>query len=248
MKTAIIGGTGLASLAETATPLAAPETPYGEAVTPWTCEEFPNALFINRHADGHTLLPHEINYRANLWMLRELGAQAVVAVLTVGGIARTLNNGDFVLPRQIIDYTWGRAHTFSSGGPSGKVYHADFTEPFSPALRSQLAASARAVDVDFHDGGVYGCTQGPRLETAAEIDRMERDGCTVVGMTAMPEAALARELQMPYAGLCLVVNPAAGRSPATERMEEIVVADMRKVAKAMRPQLLRVLQRLGETI
>ena len=250
MRTAIIGGTGLKALADAATPLAPPHTPYGEPVTPWACDEFPNTVFINRHADGHTLLPHEINYRANLWMLRELDVEAIVAVLTVGGIAATLANGDFVLPRQIVDYTWGRAHTFSAGGPNGKVFHADFSEPFSPSLRSQLAAAANAANVEFHDGGVYGCTQGPRLETAAEIDRMERDGCTVVGMTAMPEAALARELQIPYAGLCMVVNPAAGRRAqenATDNLEEIDVADMRNVASAMRPRLMRILQGFVES-
>ena len=184
--------------------------------------------------------PHEINYRANLWRLRELDVQAVVAVLTVGGIAAELANGDFVLPRQIIDYTWGRAHTYSSGA---NLFHADFSAPFTPWLRSKLMEAARSAGAAFHDGGVYGCTQGPRLETAAEIDRMERDGCTVVGMTAMPEAGLARELRLPYAGLCMVVNPAAGRGE-----EVIEVADMRKVVAARRPQLTHVLRRLLDAL
>ena len=243
MKVGLIGGTGLTTLAESAAPLPAAPTPYGDSATPWMCEDFPDAVFINRHGDGHVLLPHEINYRANLWRLRELDVQAVVAVLTVGGIAAELANGDFVLPRQIIDYTWGRAHTYSSGA---NLFHADFSAPFTPWLRSKLMEAARSAGAALHDGGVYGCTQGPRLETAAEIDRMERDGCTVVGMTAMPEAGLARELRLPYAGLCMVVNPAAGRGE-----EVIEVADMRKVVAARRPQLMRVLRRLlaalGET-
>ena len=234
MKVGIIGGTGLTALADSARPLAARQTPYGNPVTPWVCDEFPDAVFLNRHGDGSALLPHEINYRANLWLLRELDVQALVAVFAVGGIAAELDAGNFVLPQQIIDYTWGRAHTYSS---AGTVLHADFSAPFTSSLRAELAAAAQAAQVTFHDGGVYGCTQGPRLETAAEIDRMERDGCTVVGMTAMPEAALARELQLPYAGLCLVVNPAAGRGPET-----IEIDAMRKVVDAMRPRLMLILR------
>lgn len=235
MKVGVIGGTGLTGLADSATLLAPPQTPYGDAATPWGYADLPNAVFINRHGDGHVLLPHEINYRANLWLLRELEVEAVFAVLTVGGIAHELAAGDFTLPHQIIDYTWGRAHTYSSGS---NLLHADFTWPFTPDLRARLASAAAAADVPLHDGGVYGCTQGPRLETAAEIDRMAGDGCTVVGMTAMPEAALARELKLPYVGLCMVVNPAAGRGGA----EIIEVADMRKVVAQMHPKLMRILR------
>ena len=235
MTTAVIGGTGLAELHRDSEPAAATtQTPYGPAsALPRRVPRFGNALFLNRHGDGHTLLPHEINYRANAWLLREAGADAVVAVFAVGGIARSLKNGDFVLPAQIIDYTWGREHTFSSGAD---LRHADFTEPFTASQRHRLAEAAAQVGVALREGGVYGCTQGPRLETAAEIDRMERDGCTVVGMTAMPEASLARELGLPYAGLCLIVNPAAGRGA-----EVIEVDDMRAVVRTAQPRLLRVL-------
>lgn len=256
MKVAVIGGTGLASLGSESQPATnSAKTPYGSAsALPRRFVGFPDAVFLNRHGDGHlsrgrggapvaeakAMLPHEINYRANLWLLRELGVEAVVAVLAVGAIASGHRDGDMVLPRQIIDYTWGRAHSFhgSTGAPAqgSEVRFADFSEPFDPAPRQMLAVAAERVGAAVHDGGVYGCTQGPRFETAAEIDRMERDGCTLVGMTAMPEAALARELGLPYAGICLVVNPAAGRGPAT-----IEVADLLAVVDDAQPRLLRLL-------
>ena len=232
MNVAVLGGTGLAALDDANTAAAdSLNTPFGLAsALPKRSRRFANALFLNRHGDDHTLLPHEINYRANMWLLHEAGAQAVLAVFAVGGIDRTLKNGDFVLPTQIVDYTWGRAHTFSKG-----TIHADFTYPFDRGLRERLAAAAERAGEDVVQGGVYGCTQGPRLETAAEIDRMERDGCTVVGMTAMPEAALARELELPYAGVCLVLNPAAGRGAT------ITADDMITVVNAAQPRLLRLL-------
>ena len=235
MNIAVLGGTGLAALDDASAPAAdALDTPFGPAsALPKRSPRFPNALFLNRHGDDRALLPHEINYRANMWLLRESGAQAVLAVFAVGGIARALKNGDLVLPSQIVDYTWGRAHTFSGGATT---FHADFTNPFAPDLRQRLAAAAERIGEDVVQDGIYGCTQGPRLETAAEIDRMERDGCTVVGMTAMPEAALARELSLPYAGVCLVVNPAAGRGDTP-----ITVDDMRAVVSTARPRLLRLL-------
>ena len=236
MKTAVIGGTGLAALPGMPRPATdSAQTPYGTASgTPVAFDDMPDMVFLNRHGDGHTLLPHEINYRANLWLLRELTVDAVLAVLTVGGIATNLKDGDFVLPRQIVDYTWGREHTFSTGT---RLFHADFSEPFDPALRNEVLAAMERTGERCHDGGVYGATQGPRFESAAEIDRMDRDGCTVVGMTAMPEAALARELELPYAGICMVVNPAAGRGAPV-----IELADMRAVVRNMRPRLLRVLR------
>lgn len=239
MQLAIIGGTGLGALNDTVPATANRRTPFGEAsAVPGRCQALGDALFLNRHGDGHTLLPHEINYQANAWLLHELGAEAIVAVLTVGGIAPGLANGDFVLPRQIVDYTWGRRHTFST---SAKLYHADFTTPFTPDLRERIRAQAANVHVPLaEDAGVYGCTQGPRLETAAEIDRMERDGCTVVGMTAMPEAALARELGMAYAGICIVVNPAAARGTGP-----ITFAAMRSVVTTAQPRLLRLLAALA---
>ena len=182
-------------------------------------------LWLARHGRPRRWLPHEINYRANLWALHERGVEHVLAVQTVGGISVDLAPGCWVLPEQIIDYTWGRAGTFGDFRGEGRLNHIEFEKPFSSELIDTLAQAAGTVDVDLVVGGTYACTQGPRLETAAEIDRLERDGATVVGMTAMPEAALARELNMSYASLCIVVNPAAGRGVIDR-------ADMRAIAEA----------------
>lgn len=232
---AVIGGTGLEALDEEPGPVRdSAETPYGPAsAVPRRLAAFPDAVFLNRHGEGHVLLPHEINYRANIWLLNELGVKAIVAVFAVGGIAPELPDGTLALPTQIVDYTWGREHTFST---RENLYHADFSEPFDADLRGRLVDAARGVGIPVVDHGVYGATQGPRFETVAEIDRMERDGCTVVGMTAMPEAGLARELEIPYAGLCLIVNPAAGRGP-----EVLTVDDMRAAVSEAQPRLLRLL-------
>lgn len=165
-------------------------------------------LFLARHGAKHDLLPSEINYRANLRLLADARVEAIVATHTVGGIDACIPVGGLVLPRQVIDYTWGRKDTYAG---NGDITHVEFNEPFHPALISALAKIARANSLQITDGGVYGCTQGPRFESPAEIDRYERDGATLVGMTAMPEAALAAELGVPYVSISLVVNAAAGR-------------------------------------
>jgi purine nucleoside phosphorylase len=170
-----------------------------------------DVLWLPRHGDRHTIPPHRINYRANLYALREAGATAVIGINTVGVITGLVPPGGIAVPRQLIDYTWGRDHTYSDG-TAGEVAHLDFSKPFAESLRAALTAAARAAGVDCVDGGVYAVTQGPRLETAAEVDRLERDGADIVGMTAMPEAALAAELGLDYAILALAVNPAAGRT------------------------------------
>ncbi len=187
-------------------------------------------LFTPRHGAGHVVPPHRINYRANIEALRMLGATRIVAMNAVGGIADNLPPGALAVPDQLIDYTWGREATFFEveSGDEG-VVHIDFGEPYSQALREQvLAAASRATDaVDDKlghavvAGGVYGCTQGPRLETAAEIRRLRADGCTMVGMTGMPEAALAREAGLDYASIALSVNWAAGLEAAPITLEEI---------------------------
>lgn len=164
-------------------------------------------LVLSRHGVARTIAPHAINYRANISLLAELGAREIVAINTVGGISGHAADGCLVFPEQIIDYTWGREHTFDG---EGSLTHVDFSSPYDESLRRELLTVARDLGIVVHDGGVYGCTQGPRFESAAEIVRMRRDGCTVVGMTGMPEAALARELGLAYASMCLVVNPAAG--------------------------------------
>jgi purine nucleoside phosphorylase len=169
-----------------------------------------SVLSIARHGEPHTIPPHAINYRANLVALQEAGATAVIALNTVGVVSDIRNSGEIAVPDQILDYTWGRQHTIYDGS-DGEIDHIDFTEPFSADLRCGLLKAAKLADVDCYDGGVYAATQGPRLESAAEVDRLERDGADYVGMTAMPEAAIARELDLPYVCLALIVNRAAGR-------------------------------------
>ena len=214
-RVGIVGGTGLAGLdgVEPGPATAElPETPYGppSAIPERGRRGAVEVVFLQRHGRPRSILPHRVNYRANLWLLHSLGVDAVVATFTVGGLAREYRDADVVVPRQLIDYTHGRADTFAA---ADEIRHVDFTEPFDARLGTALVVAGERCRLRgrLHTGGVYGCTQGPRLETAAEVDRLERDGCTVVGMTAMPEAVLARELGLPYAGVCLVVNPAAGR-------------------------------------
>lgn len=210
---AIIGGSGLTKLAnlEVSRRLAA-RTPYGDPSGAITCGKIgkSDVLFLARHGYGHTIPPHEVNYRANLWALKQCGADAVVSVASVGGIRNDIWPGAILLPHQVIDYTWGRPSTFFEG-PGAPVNHIDFTEPYSRVMRARLLNAAAAAGERVTDGGVYAATQGPRLETAAEIHRLERDGADIVGMTGMPEAALAREIGMEYAALTVVANYAAGR-------------------------------------
>jgi purine nucleoside phosphorylase len=169
-----------------------------------------SVLVVPRHGDNHELPPHIVNYRANLAALQELGADAVIALNTVGVVSSIREPGQIAVPDQVIDYTWGRAHTIYDQ-PEPGFAHVEFTQPFAAKLRAALLDAAMAAGVDCHDGGVYAATQGPRLETAAEVDRLEREGADYVGMTAMPEAILAMELGLEYACLSLVVNKAAGR-------------------------------------
>jgi 5'-methylthioinosine phosphorylase len=210
---AVIGGSGLTQLENLEiTHRRIVRTPYGEPSGPLTYGEIHGhkVVFLARHGYGHTLAPHEINFRANLWAIQATGATDVIAVCTVGGIAAGLGAGVIVVPDQIIDYTWGRPSTYFEGAEQ-PVVHVDFTHPYDEGLRSLALNSAKDVSISVVNGGTYAATQGPRLESKAEIDRLERDGATMVGMTGMPEAALARELKMGYVHIAVVVNPAAGR-------------------------------------
>jgi len=210
---AVIGGSGLTRLSSLeVTRRKAVKTPYGDpsGEIAYGTIRGRAVMFLARHGDGHSIPPHEVNYRANLWALKEEGAASVVAVASVGGIRPDLGPGVLVVPHQIIDYTWGRRATFFDGGDV-PVTHVDFTHPYTESLRRRILAAARAANEAVIDGGVYAATQGPRLESAAEIDRLERDGADMVGMTGMPEAALARELELEYAAIAVVVNHAAGR-------------------------------------
>lgn len=190
-----------------------------------------DVIWLARHGEPHRIAPHLVNYRANIDLLARLDVCGVVALTTVGGISDRAATGAWLLPDQLIDYTWGRAHTFSD---ADDLLHADFAEPFDAALRADLAAAARRAGVGVVEGGVYGATQGPRFETAAEIVRMARDGCDVVGMTAMPEAGLARERGLRYALLSLVVNPAAGRAADPFDLDAIRRVADRGMAEAAR--------------
>ncbi len=231
---AIIGGTGLTSLEtlqidrqETVS------TPYGEPSDPLIHGELHGkaVVFLARHGYSHTIPPHKVNYRANIWALKHSGVERIVAVAAVGGINAALPPGRLAFPDQLIDYTWARGHTFFEDDLQ-HVTHIDFTYPYCEALRGQLIAAARRAGVDALEGGVYGAMQGPRLETAAEILRLERDGCDMVGMTGMPEAALARELGLDYAACAVAANWAAGKSTALITMEDIqrqLIAGMAQV-------------------
>ncbi|MFP5460167.1 MAG: S-methyl-5'-thioinosine phosphorylase [Gammaproteobacteria bacterium] len=220
MKFGIIGGSGLARLAELRdTRRQVVRTPWGDPSCPLTHGRLDGVdlVFRARHGYGHTLAPHEINYRANIWALEQAGVDGVVSVATVGGIRDDFGPGTLVLPDQIVDYTTGRCCTFFEG-PGQPVVHVDFTWPYDEQVRGLLARAAQNLGESMAPSGTYGCTQGPRLETAAEIRRMERDGCDLVGMTGMPEAVLARELGLPYAALAVVANHAAGKGDSSREV------------------------------
>jgi 5'-methylthioinosine phosphorylase len=230
----IIGGSGLNRIAELEVARrVAVTTPYGEPSAALTFGRLHgvDVVFLARHGDGHTIAPHRINYRANINALHAQGVRNVIAVATVGGIREELGPGTLVVPDQLIDYTHGRENTFFDGVVQ-TLQHIDFTRPFHDAMRERLLRAGRDSGETLHDGGVYGATQGPRLETAAEINRMARDGVDVVGMTGMPEAALARETGIDYAMLCVVVNAAAGRGA---NINGVAMAEIAAVAEtAMR--------------
>ncbi len=220
---AIIGGTGLGQLAElTIITRKALETPYGKPSADYIIGELGarEVVFLARHGNPHTIPPHKINYRANIWGLKQLGVETIIAVAAVGGITPAMAPAHLAIPDQIIDYSYDREHTFFSD-TSHPVTHIDFTYPYNPELRDALIDAAARAGIAASPSGTYGCTQGPRLESIAEIKRMEQDGCDLVGMTGMPEAALAKELNMRYAALAVVANWAAGKSDGEITMSEI---------------------------
>ena len=237
----VIGGTGVDQLDglrllaehELETPYGAPSRAIQEGE--WSGSK---VFFLQRHGSPGAIPPHLINYRANLWALQSLGAGEVVAINAVGGISPGMAPGRLVIPDQLIDYTWGREHTVDEGA-DGQLAHIDFTEPYDRDLRLALIQQAEAAGIAHEPSAVYGATQGPRLETAAEIRRMARDGCDVVGMTGMPEASLARELGLAYASVCMVVNPAAGLGD-----QPISLAMMRDILEREAGVVRRLLQQL----
>ena len=222
-RIAIIGGSGLTRLKYLEiTHREVMRTPYGEPSSPLVFGQLcgQEAVFLARHGQGHTIPPHEVNYRANIWALKEAGATHVIAVNAVGGITAPMTAGRLVVPDQIIDYTYGRAHTFF-GNEQKPVTHIDFTFPYCEELRVRLIAAARTAKLDIAEQGTYAASQGPRFESVAEIRRMERDGGDIVGMTGMPETSLARELGLCYACIAVVANPAAGKSAGTISLKQI---------------------------
>jgi 5'-methylthioinosine phosphorylase len=266
MKVGIIGGSGFDNFAELSVrDRLTPTTRWGAPSSPLICGVFGNTevVFLARHGETHDTPPHRVNYRANIAALKDQQVSAIYAVNVVGGINREMCPGDVVIPDQIIDYTWGREHTYSEGlgsdgpssdspssdspssdspssdSPSVPLQHVDFTNPYDTTLKDKLLQQAIPLGLHVHAGGVYGAVQGPRLETAAEIARMERDGCDIVGMTGMPEAALARELGIPYACLALVVNLAAGLGDGGISMDQVQqtidlrMADIRRLLVAV---------------
>lgn len=238
---AIIGGSGLDVLSDLE-PLERHEfdTPYGHPSAPVVIGRYADTriAFLPRHGPEHVLPPHRINYRANIRALNDLGVRRIIGIAAVGGITALMTPGRVVIPHQIIDYTWGRAHTFFDG-ESG-VTHVDFTEPYSSELRIALLEGALAAGLEVVDYGTYAATQGPRLESAAEIKRLANDGCDLVGMTGMPEAALARELGIRYACCAVVANRAAGLGGGIIEMSAIettLAASMNDVARLLRHTL-----------
>ena len=226
------GNRGGETLHEVLTPFGVPTAPVRSAA--YGKHE---VLMLARHGDDIGIAPHRINYRANLAALHQLGANTVIALNTVGVIPARLYPGNLAVPDQLVDYTWGRLHTIYDGEGGRGLDFIDFTQPFCETLRASLLAAARDEEVECHDGGVYGVTQGPRLESRAEVDRFERDGIDFLGMTAMPEAALAREMGLDYACLSLLVNRAAGRGDTS------IHADIEASTLSAKMQAMRVLKR-----
>ncbi|MCP4992492.1 MAG: S-methyl-5'-thioinosine phosphorylase [Gammaproteobacteria bacterium] len=220
---AIIGGSGFTRWEDLKiTGREVISTPYGEPSAPVIHGLFNNheVIFLPRHGAAHTIPPHQVNYRANIWALKQIGVERIIGVAAVGGIEASMAPGVIAIPDQIIDYTWGREHTFFEYDLS-HVTHIDFTQPYCSSLRQELMQAAKNMPFHVIEGGTYGATQGPRLETAQEINRLERDGCDIVGMTGMPEAALAKELGLCYASCAVVANWAAGRDEGPITMDEI---------------------------
>lgn len=212
-RIAVIGGTGMNQWpgleidqrVQAATPYGPPSAPllFGRVYGVHTC-------FLARHGEGHKIPPHRINYRANLWALKQAGITDIIAIAAVGGITHWYPPAAVGVPDDAIDYTAGREHTFSDGSDGWELHHVEMNEPYSPRLRKHLIDSARTANQEVAERGVMGVTQGPRLETPAEIRRLQHDGCDMVGMTSFPEAPLARELGLDYACLAVSVNWGAG--------------------------------------
>lgn len=221
---AVIGGTGLYAMMDDfeMSHQEVINTPFGEASSPLVFGKLlgKEVVFLARHGFTHRLPPHRINYRANIWMLKKTGVKKILAINAVGSMNEQCQPEHIVIPDQIIDYSWGREHTFYAEDLT-RVVHIDFTSPYSESLRQTIIQAGTNINSHLREKAVYACTQGPRLETAAEITRLSRDGCDLVGMTGMPEASLARELSIEYASIAIVANWAAGINEGGINMEQI---------------------------
>ncbi|MDA3870044.1 MAG: S-methyl-5'-thioinosine phosphorylase [Gammaproteobacteria bacterium] len=245
-RIAIIGGTGLdqfSVLQNLRTEKVV--TPYGETSNVLNIGSLDGheVIFLPRHGERHNIAPHNINYRANLWALKQQGVTHIVAVNVVGGITENMPPERIVFPHQIIDYTHSRQHTYSDEN-ADSVMHIDFSQPYSESIRQCLQQVAAGQNIQAQSSAVYGATQGPRLETSAEISRMERDGCDIVGMTGMPEAALARELDIEYGCCALVVNWAAGKGDDELITMQLIEQHMQAGMASVRRLLTRALPAL----
>ena len=239
----IIGGRGLTQLSNLeVTRRLAVRTPYGEPSGALSFGRIAgnDVVFLARHGYGHTIAPHQVNYRANIWALKEQKVSGVISVASVGGIRADMVPGVVAVPHQIIDYTWGRKSTYFEGGEQ-PVVHIDFTEPYSARLRGHILSAAAACAEAVVAGATYAACQGPRLETAAEINRLERDGADIVGMTGMPEAALAREAELEYAAITVVANFAAGRGAS---LHAIRLEDIEPVLQQSLARVRRIIEKL----
>ncbi len=243
---AIIGGSGLTQLPGlNITRREVVRTPYGMPSGALTFGELENhpIIFLARHGYGHTIPPHLVNYRANLWALHAQQVTHVVSVATVGSIHPDFHPGRLAVPDQIIDYTHGRENTFSQYSNGDQVTHIDFTWPYCQEMRERCMNALKEAGEDYLAAGVYGCVQGPRLETKAEVDRMAQDGCDMVGMTGMPESYLARELGLCYAAIAASVNWAAGRGDSAVAISaESIDEAMAGVMARMRDVLVKLAQ------
>lgn len=222
-KLGIIGGSGLCAYPGLeVTDVITLETPFGFPSSTVTLGKLDGAqvAFLPRHGAEHGIAPHKINYRANIHALSQIGVTDILAVAAVGGITAEYGPGVLAAPDQIIDYTHGREQSFYSNDFNADK-HIDFTWPYTESLRQKIIQAATKQQLQLIDGGTYGAVQGPRLETAAEIRRMAQDGCDLVGMTGMPEAYLARELNINYATLAVVANWAAGIAEGELTMQQI---------------------------
>lgn len=245
-KFGIIGGTGLTKISQLVIKKRqVVHTPYGEPSGFFTRGEWfgHEIMFLARHGYNHHIPPHRVNYRANICAMRDLGVERIIAFNAVGGITPEMKPETIVIPHQIIDYTYSRDHTFYEGGNASDVKHIDFTHPYDEDIRQALINASTTSGVPIVKEAVYAAMQGPRLETAAEIDRLEKDGCSIVGMTGMPEAALAKEVGLSYAACAIVANYAAGRGEGEITVEMIEhhlkngIANAAKLIEAALPNL-----------